>query len=68
MATLGSQLSELANLFSGVAGVDPLSALLLALGAVLVVGSSAVLGYLALGAAVDLVIPDRVGQSRRPGA
>lgn len=68
MATIASQLSELADLFSGVAGVDPLSTLLLVLGAVLIVGSSAVLGFLALGAAVDLVVPDRVGRTRRPGA
>lgn len=68
MATIVTQAVDIASLFRGVAATDPLSALLLLLGAVLTAGASAVLGLLALGAAVDLLLPDRVGVTRRPGA
>lgn len=68
MQSIVSQLTELGSLFAGIAGVDPVSVAMLALGAVLTLGTVAVFGYLALGAAVDLVIPDRIGRTRRPGA
>lgn len=63
-----SGLTELGSTFGGIAAVDPLSAFLLALGAVITLGSITFFGYLTLGAAVDLVIPDRIGRTRRPGA
>ena len=57
MASLLAQIIEVATLFGGVAAADPLSALLLLLGAVITGGTVAALGYLALGAAVELVSP-----------
>lgn len=67
MTSIVTQVGEIGSLFGGVAGVDPLSTLLLALGVVLTVGASAVVGLLALGAALDLVVPDRIGRVERPG-
>lgn len=57
MQSLLAQLTEIGALFAGVAATDPVSALLLLLGAVLTGGSAAALGLLALGAALDLVAP-----------
>lgn len=68
MQSIVSQLSELGSLFSGIATGDPISTVLVVLGAVLTLGSIGFFGYLTLGAAVDLVIPDRIGRTRRPGA
>ena len=68
MQSIATQLTELGSLFSGVATGDPLSTVLVVLGAVLMVGSLGVFGYLTLGAAASLVIPDRIGRTRRPGA
>ena len=68
MQSIVSQLTELGSLFSGIATGDPISTVLVVLGAVLMVGSIAVFGYLTIGAAASLVIPDRVGRTRRPGA
>ena len=68
MAPPLAQLSELGSLFGGIAAVDPISTVLVALGAILMVGSLGFFGYLVAGAAVDLVIPDRIGRTRRPGA
>ncbi|PSP95025.1 hypothetical protein BRC91_03190 [Halobacteriales archaeon QS_4_62_28] len=48
--------------FIDIALSDPLSALLIAFGALFVGASSAVFGYLTLGAAVDLIIPDVSGR------
>ena len=48
--------------FIDIALSDPLSALLIAFGALFVGASSAVFGYLTLGAAVDLIMPDVSGQ------
>ena len=67
MQSIASQLTELGSLFSGIATGDPLSTVLVAMGAVLMVGSLGVFGYLTAGAALSLVIPDRVGRTRRPG-
>lgn len=66
MASLLAQLAELGSLFGGIATTDPVSAVLLALGGLLTVGSVAVLGYLALGAGVDLLVPEPTGRVRRP--
>lgn len=49
--------------FADVAAHDPLSAVLLLLGAVLIVFSMGVFGYLTLGALVDLVTPDLSGRA-----
>lgn len=68
MQSIVSQLTELGSLFSGVATGDPLSTVLVAVGAILTVGSLGFFGYLVLGAAASLVIPDRVGRTHRPGA
>ena len=68
MQSIVSQLTELGSLFSGIATGDPISTVLVALGAILMVGSLGFFGYLTLGAAASLVIPDRVGRTRRPGA
>jgi len=68
MASLLLQAAGLGSLFGSVAARDPISAILLALGAILTLGAIVVLGYLALGAAVRLVAPDRVGRVHRPGA
>lgn len=56
---------ELTNRFAEVAiGVDPLSALLLVCGAIFVLLSVGVLGYLATGAVLSGLIPENIG--RRP--
>ena len=68
MQSIVSQLSELGSLFSGVATGDPISTVLVVLGAVLILGSIGFFGYLTLGAVVDLFTPDRIGRTRRPGA
>lgn len=47
---------------------DPLSVISLLVGAVFVGVSSAVLGYLALGAAADAVVPERLGEPPQRGA
>lgn len=44
--------------FTEVAMHDPLSAVLMAVGSVLFLATFGVFGYLALGAAVDAVVPD----------
>jgi len=50
--------------FIEIAMADPISAVLILIGAVLVGGASAVFGYLTLGAAASLVI--RPGSGRSP--
>jgi hypothetical protein len=47
---------------------DPLSVVSLLFGALFVAAASAVLGYLALGAAVDAVVPENLGEPPRQGA
>jgi len=68
MQSIVTQLSELGSHFSAVATGDPISTVLVAMGALLFVASFGLVGYLALGAAVDLVIPDRIGRRHRRGA
>lgn len=58
MQSLLAQLTELGNLFAGIATTDPVSTLLLLLGAVITVGSAGFFGLLALGAALDLFTPN----------
>ncbi len=53
--------------FLDVVTVDPLSALLVLVGGLLIGVSVAVMGYLTLGAAVDLITPD-VGSRGQPRA
>jgi len=63
MVSIVDNLTEMVSLFSDVATADPLSAVLLAVGALFVVAPSAALGYLAAGAFVDLLIPESIGRS-----
>jgi len=63
-----AQLTDLGSQFAGVAATDPLSAILLLLGAVLTLGSAGFVGLLALRAVVDPFVPKRVGQVWRPGS
>ena len=58
-----SELIEASGHFSNAATADPISALLILLGNVLILGSMAALGYLTLGALVDLVIPESPGRA-----
>lgn len=53
----------MAETFSGVAGIDPLSAALLAIGGLLIALASAAFGYLTLGALVEFVTPESLGRS-----
>ncbi|WP_226011878.1 hypothetical protein [Halomicrobium salinisoli] len=53
--------------FVSIATSDPLSALLILIGGALIGVSVAVMGYLTLGAAVDLITPD-VGSRGQPRA
>jgi len=52
--------------FAEVAGHDPIAAVLLLIGAVLVLFSSAVFGILSLGAVVDLIFPGSRGETHPP--
>ncbi|WP_158055274.1 hypothetical protein [Halorussus halophilus] len=58
MATIIQNVLDMVGYFTDVALSDPISAVLLALGAFFVAASSAVMGYLTLGAALDAVVPD----------
>ena len=53
------------DLFGEVARTDPLSAILLALGALLIVFSTAVFGYLALGGALEPLVPEHLNHPAR---
>lgn len=52
--------------FGQVASVDPLTAVLLVVGAVLVLFPVAVMGFLSLGALADLVTRDSPGRAHPP--
>lgn len=58
MVNIVQNLIDMVNYFTDVATADPVSGLLVALGAFFVGFSSLVFGYLTLGAAVDAIIPD----------
>ena len=68
MVGLLAQLNQLGSLFAGVVGNGPLSAILVALGAIFVFGSILFVAYLGVGAFLSLFIPARSGQTHRPGA
>jgi len=53
--------------FAGVAAHDPLSALLLAVGAVIVSATVGFVGYLVLGAVAELLTPTPGGEPEQPG-
>jgi len=53
--------------FAGVATHDPLSAVLLAIGALIVLGTVGFVGYLLLGAVAELLNPVGGGEPRQPG-
>jgi len=63
---LVSSVIELPQWFAGVAAADPLSAVLLVLGAVITGASVAVIGVLALGALGSLLAPEVSEEPRRP--
>jgi hypothetical protein len=56
----------LAEQFAEVATTDPLSALLLLVGAALTAFASGVFGLLAAGAVVGVLTPDRIGRAPPP--
>lgn len=56
VVTMGEQ-------FQDVVATDPVSAVLVVIGASLVAAASGVFGYLTLGALVDLLTPDRIGRA-----
>jgi len=58
LAELVGSIVEMGPRFADVALADPLSALLVVVGAVLVGVASAVLGVLAIGAVVDFLVPE----------
>jgi hypothetical protein len=59
---------ELLFSFAEIAQYDPLSALLLGVGGIIMVATMGVMGWLTAGAALDLVTPDRTGPPRHPEA
>ncbi|WP_135819938.1 hypothetical protein [Halostella litorea] len=63
MVSIVENLSTMVSLFSDVATSDPLSAALVAVGALFVVAPSAALAYLTAGAVVDLIIPESLGRA-----
>lgn len=66
LSQLVDSIVEMPDLFADVAAVDPLSALLLVVGALLVGVSVGVFGVLSLGAVLNLVSPElESGRSRR---
>jgi len=64
LAELVQSIIDMPGQFIDIALFDPLSALLILVGALLVGAASAVFGYLTLGAAVSLVM--RPGSGRSP--
>lgn len=66
IGTLADNVARMAELFTEIAAGDPLSAILIVIGNFLIVGSVLVFGYLSLGAAADVVIPDSAGRVHRP--
>lgn len=62
MASIISNIVDMVGYFGDAAGAFPTSVILLLAGALFIVGSSAVLGYLTLGAVVDLLTPENVGR------
>ena len=63
LAEFVESVTEMPGLFADVASVDPIAALLLAVGSLLVGLSMGVFGVLVLGAAVEFVTPDRTAKS-----
>jgi hypothetical protein len=62
MASIIQNLVDMVGYFSDAAFAFPTSILLLAMGALLVAGSSLVFAYLTAGAVVDLFIPESAGR------
>jgi len=63
MVNVIGNITEMITQFTNIALSDPLSAISLAFGSLFIAVSVGAFGYLALGAAVDLVTPER---SREP--
>ena len=53
--------------FAGVAAHDPLSAVLMVIGSLIVLGTVGFVGYLVLGALAELLNPTSGGEPRQPG-
>lgn len=53
--------------FASVAAHDPLSAVLLAIGALIVFGTVGFVGYLLLGVLAEILTPTPGGEPRQPG-
>lgn len=62
MVWLIEELRSAVDIFDGVAGVDPVSAVLLALGALVVGVASGVVGYLSLRGVLSAAVPDLSGR------
>lgn len=63
MANIIQNVFDLVGYFTDVALTSPVSAVLMLTGFLLVGVSSLVFGYLALGAAVDFILPESVGRT-----
>lgn len=66
IGTLLDNVTTMGELFTEIAMGDPLSAVLIAVGNVLMFGAMAVFGYMALGGLLDLVTPGARGRAYRP--
>jgi hypothetical protein len=62
MASIIQNVVDMIGYFTDAALAFPTSIILLTVGFVLVTGSSLVLGYLALGAAIDFIVPESTGR------
>jgi hypothetical protein len=62
MASLIGSIPKLITEITNVALADPLNALLVTVGGLIIAGSVGVFSYLALGAVLDSVIPDLGGE------
>ncbi|WP_433625398.1 hypothetical protein [Halomicrococcus sp. NG-SE-24] len=65
MAGLVQNVIDMVNLFGDVAATNPLSALLLLVGAILVGFSMLVFGYLSVGGVFSAIVPDSPGRAPR---
>lgn len=66
LADLVSSLLEMPNALGDAAGVDPLSAVLLGIGGLVMLGSLGYFGVLVAGAAVSLLRPEGGGRDYPP--
>lgn len=67
VARLVQSILDMPGAFEPAATQDPLSTVLILIGALLVGAASVVFGGLTLGAAIDLILPDSEGTTHQPG-